>query len=70
VNVNGAVRPQRHVNLLSVRELLHNDRSFSQKRPEFARFIRAEIRDMQKMTLGLDNQRANAKRANAVLDSP
>lgn len=64
------VRPETHVDLVSVEELGHGARYVTQQGPELCCFGRVEVPDVDDVAPGLDYERSDARRADTVLDDP
>ena len=64
------VRPQRDVHLLGSFKRGHDCRRLLKHHSEFRSLCCLEVRDVHDMTIGFDDQRPDAERADAVIDEP
>lgn len=64
------VRPQTDVGLLGLEQAVEDRRAPTQQRPVLLGFVRSQLRDPSHMPFGLDEQRADSQRSNAVLHPP
>lgn len=64
------MRPEADVDLLSARQFGHDVRRPAQQRPELGGLAVFELSHVEDVSARLDDEGADAERANAVLDEP
>jgi hypothetical protein len=64
------VRPQAHVGLLGLEEMVDHDRGLVKKRALLIGLCGRQLRDTRHMPFGLDHERSNSERPDAVLHAP